>query len=199
MVKESTIFYNNSKWEGIFHYLSVETKQENIYKSGVIKFSPDKPSAHGDFSLALGINNTNRVTYYAVNSDKPNTSFQIDFRSNRVVLFGYVYKATGWDFFDEFGMLGSNNGNDWTLLDWRERTHDDNVLYDDYFQCSKREYSAYRYIKFQTTGERNNTGYGISIFGLEFFGSIRQAAIITSCKKMIINYSMFCIFILLKH
>ena len=194
MVRESTIFYNNSKWEGIFHYLSVETKQEDIYKSGIIKFTPQSPSNH-DFSLALGINNPNRTKYYGTCNQPQNQSFQIDFINNRIVVFGYVYKTRGWDYFDEFGLLGSNNGNEWTLLDWRTKPYNDTKLHDDYFECTEREYSSYRYIKFQTQGNRTNEEYGIAIFGLEFFGSIRETVIVTGCKRTTINYSLFCIFL----
>ena len=54
--KETTIFYDNStKYNGIFKYLSNQTRQTNIHSSGVIEFSSPYSNPSQDYGLIFNI------------------------------------------------------------------------------------------------------------------------------------------------
>ena len=200
MIREHTLFYDKSKpYNGIFKYISEESHQPNILSANLIKFKVLSESTNPDhdvFDVILGINNENHNNYYITGSNPEGQWFQIDFIKNAVVPFGYLYKANGKDFFEKFEILGSNDENSWETLDSRENEFGNN---DDshkqvYYQCNQNIFLPFRYLRFQTYGKRSFENYGIAIFGLEFYGSIRPIKICTKYIQMIHIQKSFILF-----
>ena len=183
MIRQKTILYEEPNYyNGIFKYLSNETKVENLLSSGVIEFSvlhESQHEDHSDYGFILGYNNTNHKNYYITGTTGPEQWFQVDFKMNRIIPYGYFYRAHWKDFYDRFELIGSYNLNDWFVLDSRNNTEfegygDTNItLIDMYFECNQPIYKPFRYLRIQPYGNRTYKGYGIAIFGLEFYGIIK--------------------------
>ena len=185
MIPEHTIFYNKGgEYNGIFAYISKESQQENILSANLVSFSVSKRGSidHDNLDVILGINNENHNNYFITAGDTENQWFQVDFLKNQVVTFGYFYSAHAKDYFEHFELLGSNNQENWTVLDSRNSEFDNksNNMKNLYFECNQNTYLPFRYLRLQTHGERGFGQYGVAIYGFEFFGSIRPITICTN-------------------
>ena len=183
MIHAKVIQYDPSDhYNGIFKYLSEETGQEDLLTSKIIEFNVSSESNipdHSDLGFVLGYNNSRHKNYYITGTEHQNAWFEVDFKQNRIIPYGYFYKAHSKDFFDQFELLGSINQKNWFELDSRNNSEFINLnesehgLQEKYFECNKNFYRTFRYLRIQTHGNRTYQGYGIAIFGLEFYGKIQ--------------------------
>ncbi|KAK8889480.1 hypothetical protein M9Y10_034227 [Tritrichomonas musculus] len=109
--------------------------------------------------------------------DTENSFIRIDFKTRKVSLVGYSLKThshegnghiTGWS------LSGSNDNDDWTLIDSMPMTDQfDSLGAERYYQLNS-EAPYYRYFELKQT-RQNTMGYhNLRLSGIEFFGSVQQ-------------------------
>jgi hypothetical protein len=116
--------------------------------------------------------------FYTQNS--ANGWIQFDFKDRSVSLSHYALKSDGDDSCHllQWGLSGSNDGNDWTILDERN-TQDLNGNYvTKMFRCNETSSVSqfYRDIRLTQTG-KNSSGHDyLLLANIEFFGLIINSA-----------------------
>jgi hypothetical protein len=118
-------------------------------------------------------------TSWWCSKDVANSWIQFDFKDRAVSLTHYALKSHsgGGDWFVQWPLLGSTDGNSWTVLD-RRHTQDLNGLsIIEIFECneSSRVGSFYRYIRLTQTGKNSSNHDSLKLTNIEFFGSMKNS------------------------
>ena len=174
------LYYN-----GCIQFIQNVTGIYNILDSGHINVSTNaeeyKTNEEGEVKRVFGIDNEehrNGVGYL-----KEGTTFRVIITHFQVRMTSYTYETLRNDEFQGTEMYGSNDGIQWTLLEYHNYTGPagDNHNIGNYEVTTSRLFSQFEIRHF---GNRVHVNNGIFfIYGLEFFGSIRYPTICSTCSN----------------
>ena len=153
--------------KGIFSYLQEQAEIVNLHEKGIISITTNAP---GSNSKPLHLIDKSTSTYW--NSAKNIDAYLlIDFKKNKVIVEDYWINNCGFDFSQEWKMLGSNDKVRWTLIS-NEKTNyrqSDNNLY--WLRFHSLSLRRFRYIKIIQLNQRTHVnGEHLTFYDLELFG-----------------------------
>ena len=157
------------------NYIKKISNKENIHSSRKIeiKVSSNESTAGHEITLPIGVNNTLSNSYW-ISSNNANQWYQIDFRSYKVLVKSYDYRAASHDIFSGWRLLGSDDEFSWTTLDIKTRSDypQSPVMEDNHYICSENVNKAFSYIRLQVSGTRKYGGLNFALFAIDFYVTI---------------------------
>ena len=174
--------------KGICEYL-VRTKGQNVGNDDNLKLSGGG-SINSYYPLTNLIkydsNNINNYYYNYNGSDARSESegwIEFDFCKRKVNLSSYTIRsnccsACTWYHPKSWRIVGSNDGENWDVIDHRTNNSDLNGAHKQHrFECSNNSSNYYRYIRYiqEDICCNDSCKYSIYLTCIEFFGSISTA------------------------
>lgn len=156
---------------GIIHNILTE-------KSGSVLV--EASDTYSDFYPEYLIEQEDRLTHWETSSRKPNPWVKFEFVDYKVKLSGYVLQSTeiATDDLDpnSWIVVGSNDGEEWFILDDQEDTRAlSGPKVTEYFHCSEKESEeAFKYIKIQMVEPNYHGDWTFRLAQVEFFGTIEK-------------------------
>ena len=179
-------YNSNDPLNGAFTYLQKEFNKEDIHEDIVkINASSTEKNLYNPIirrDLASG-------TYWQ-SKNESRSWYEIDFLQNNFYLKSYLFRTYSWDFFEEWQVLGSNDGTNFDVVDdvtdfkepTEERHH--NIL----FKC---KYPKMRRIfRIVANGKRFYGDYKFIIHRLEFYGMFVSSPFVQENIKKCSNKSL---------
>jgi hypothetical protein len=158
------------EWNGIISHL---TKQcgGNVHEKGLVKIT----------SSADGYNNPWQVVNYGRNDwwnseNSPNSWICFDFIEDSVLLQHYTLAShVPCDWFTEWEIEGSNDGNVWKSLDSRNTRELCGASLVKTYECQRANSNEYfRFIRMRQTGKASDNSDCLILCNIEFFGILKH-------------------------
>ena len=170
----------NDNINGILRWISKDTKKQDLHGASLVKISYDSLlNNEVSFKSPIGYNETNKLSYFASNTNEGKHWYQIDMQSFHITLTDYLYAAGEEHYQYEWKLLYSNNGEQWDVADDREFKEEVTTTMN--FFKLKNPVTG-RYFKLEVNSKRRDDAWDLSIASLEFYGILHYFSFF-SCKK----------------
>jgi hypothetical protein len=173
-IKSEIISFSNiegSEWNGILDYFTKECGG-NVHKKRIVNITSSGDGSNKCWQVAnYGWNDS----WYS--SDAPNSWICFDFKENYVSLQHYTLKShEGYlDFFIEWVIEGSNDGNTWKVLDNRNTRDLCGTSRVKTYECStSKSNEFFRFIRMRQTGKNSNNEDHLFLTNIELFGLLKK-------------------------
>ena len=156
-----------SKTKGIFSYMQEKADVINLHEKGIISITTNDP---GRNSKPLHIIDKNTSTYWNT-ANNTNAYLLIDFKKNKVIVEDYWVNNRGFDFSQEWKMLGSNDKVRWTLISNEKTNYEQSNGKNYWLKFHSLSLMRFRYIKVvQLKPRAHVNGAHLTFYDLELFG-----------------------------
>jgi hypothetical protein len=163
-----------SPWSGLICYLC-EQCGGNVHEKGLIDITCSSRSHNQCWQVV-----NYGWTDYFYTENRPNSWIQFDFKDRVVSLTHYALKSHSGEinWFVEWTLQGSMNGNTWSVLDTRNTQELKGKSITKIFECQSISSVSefYLYIRLTQTGETSHGEDYLILTNIEFFGSIANAS-----------------------
>ena len=172
---KKVINFNGTPRSGIINYIKKISNKDDIHSARKIeiKVSSNGSATSYEMTIPIGVTSASGSAYW-ISTSTANQWYQIDFRSYKVLVKSYDYRAASYDFFSGWKLLGSDDEYSWTTLDVKTRTSypEKSVMEDNHYDCSENINKAFSYIRLQVSGTRKYDGLGFALYLIDFYGTI---------------------------
>ena len=190
-------FDSNKPFNGAFKYIQNVTQQNDIVFYNYIRVSV--PSAINQY-ISDPITNITATTHAWESQPKEGSWYEIDFLENCFHLEKYVLRAHSHDFFEEWNMLGSNDGVHYDTVDHVSgfKEPSGNTFVNQFFECSNP--LTKRIFRYVPKGPRfyQHNEYASVIHKLEFYGKFTKYCVNNlKCTQTNIEFIEITVFVLI--
>jgi hypothetical protein len=165
---------SDSPWSGLICYLR-ERCGGNVHEKGIVDITCSSRDYHQCWEI---VNYDWNSYFYTANS--ANSWIQFDFKDRSVSLSHYALKSDGQNCHHllQWQLSGSNNGNEWTIVDERNTQELNGNYVTKMYHCSATSSVSqyYRYIRLTQTGKNSSGSDYLMLANIEFFGSMVNSA-----------------------
>lgn len=172
-------YEQGKEFDGILRYLSSESN-ENIHDNGTINISSNSIYDNDDSYHKKNLVDYQNNIYYESKNEQ-NVLIYFDFKDKEIQLSNYSIKS--YDGAQNYGYLrnwvieGSNNENDWEILD--SHSNDSSLRGNNIIATfkTKKMKTFYRFIRLHQTGEswyNNDNNYYLYFYMIEFYGKLKE-------------------------
>ena len=157
-------YESSSTLNGAFTYLQTYHKRTDI-NNGIVKINAS--SVNGDINTPVVKRDLGSCYWYSNNEN--GSWYEVDFLKNKFYLEGYFIRAHPQDYFANWQVLGSYDGENYDVVD-EVSNYTRPSSFDNYFKC---KYPKQRRIfKILTNGTRFYGNYTFYLYRLEFYGRL---------------------------
>jgi hypothetical protein len=163
-------FQPSSPWSGILSFLSSQCGG-NVHERGLVNLT----SSSDGYNRCHQIANHGWNDYWYTNSS-PRSWVQFDFNDSSVCLTNYILKSDGnnANHLLQWKIEGSNNGNKWECIDFRNTQDLNGKFVTKTFKCSSPSSHFHRFIRIMQTRKNAYGNDHFMLCNIEFFGLLRS-------------------------
>lgn len=171
-VKEKKIIQTSKETNGIIDYL-IKKNGGNVCEKRALNVTASSTNTNLFATNVADIHNNN---VYFLSNCLENSWLKYDFINIKVNPTGYsiTTRPSNDNHLRNWVIEGSNNDNDWEVLDKRQNDQSLTGIKETYTFDIKKQDKSYRFLRIRQTGGNSSNDNFLSFTSLEFFGSISE-------------------------